>query len=103
MGRLYEVQLTMRYTRISCLPFRASMDLDRVVLASSDDDAVRQACLCLDRDLEELLAWVSSINVSEVRVEVRGVGPAPPDRRPWNPKPFPPEVEVPPWVVLLPR
>ena len=97
------VRLTMRYTRISCMPFRASMDFDRVVLGDDEEDAVRQACLCIDRDLEELLWAVNTINVSEVLVEVRGVeeSGAAAREEPWNPEPFPPSVEIPPHVVLL--
>ena len=98
----HRVRLTMRYTRISCMPMRATMDLDRVVSAEDQDDAVRQACLCLDRDLEELLWAVNSMNVSEVIVEVRSVEPAAEGDReaPWNPDPFPAEVTVPPYVIL---
>jgi len=98
----HRVRLTMRYTRISCMPMRATMDLDRVVLAKDQDDAVRQACLCLDRDLEELLWAVNSMNVSEVIVEVRSVDTSADGdgEAPWNPDPFPPEVAVPPYVII---
>ena len=92
----------MRYTRLSCMPFRAAVEFDRAVLAESREDAVRQACLCIDRDLEEILSRVSAINVSEVLVEVRDVtalgAASSPDL--WNPEPFPADREVPRHILL---
>jgi hypothetical protein len=93
----------MRYTRVSCLPFRATMDLDRLVQARDRDDALRQACLCLDRDLEELLSTVNAMNVTEVLVTVREVSPelqGARDEELWNPEPFDTEILVPRHIVL---
>jgi hypothetical protein len=91
----------MRYTRISCMPFRATFPASKVVQAEDSKDAVRQACLCLDRDLEEILAQVNALNVSDVLVDIRAVRlVALDDGPPWNPAWFPPHVALPSYVVL---
>jgi hypothetical protein len=78
------------------MPMRAKLPMSRCVLAIDADDAIRQACLCVDRDLEEVLANVNAINVSEVIVEVHRVEPtAQADTAPWNHALFPAEVAVP--------
>ncbi len=65
----FRIDLSMRYTRISCRPFEARYLVTEVVQARDEQDAQRQACLCLDRDLEEILSRVNSINVSELMIE----------------------------------
>lgn len=91
----------MRYTRISCRPFRATFPASRIVQAEDPDDAVRQACLCIDRDLEEILSRVNAINVSEVLVEFSSVEPAQePESTFWNPSWFPRDLTVPPYVIV---
>ncbi len=96
------VELTLRYTRISCMPFRATIELSRVVEAENQADALRQACLCVDRDLEEMLASVNTINLNKVHVEVQTVkelhGSEGQDI--WNPAQFEPQVEVPRYIVI---
>lgn len=97
----FRVELVMRYTRISCRPFRATFPASRVVQAEDAEDAVRQACLCIDRDLEEILSRVNAINVSEVLIEFSCVEPAR-DETPafWNPSWFPRDLTVPPYVIV---
>lgn len=97
----YRVDLVMRYTRISCMPFKAKFPASKLVQALDEQDAVRQACLCLDRDLEDVLAGVNAINVSEVRVEfsrvelVRGTG-----AEYWNPEWFEGGIPIPEHVIV---
>lgn len=100
----FAVALTLRYTRISCMPFRASIDFDKTVQAKDSTDAVRQACLCLDRDLEDILSRVNAINVSEMIVEVKALREVSASTDPtlWNPKPFGPQLQVPPHLVVRP-
>jgi len=99
-GVLYRVKLNLRYTRVSCLPFGAVMALDRVVRANDEVDAQRQACLCLAEELEDILAAVNAMNVSEVRVDFAEIQPTEPDNPTlWNPVPFPPELTVPRHIV----
>ena len=95
----------MRYTRWSCLPFGARLDLEEIVQAESREEALRQAALCLHRDLEELLSRINAINVSEVYLEIDELRPVAtaPKRVPWNPQPFAPDVEVPPHVKIVAR
>jgi len=95
--RTYRVVLALRYTRMSCRPYGARMELDRLVLADSEQDAVRQACLCLDADLERLMSEINAINVSAFPVDIllveqvgSGAG------RTWNETPFPASRCVPP-------
>lgn len=101
----FRVRFVLRYTRVSCQPLRATVPFDRVVLARDGEDALRQACLCLDRDLEELLSAVNAMNLSAVHVEHESIEPAPPDlaSEPWNADPYPEDVEVPPHVVVSRR
>lgn len=91
----------MRYTRWSCQPLGASMAFDEIVQAVDAEDAVRQACLCLDRDLEKLLGSVSAANVSEVHVAVEALeelfGSA---AQVWNPAAFPERKRAPAHIVL---
>lgn len=91
------VELALRYTRVSCSPMGASLPIARTVQAADPDDALHQACLCLDRDLEQLLARVNTINVSEVIAELRTLRPvdASPGEGLWNPAPFAPEIPIP--------
>lgn len=99
----FRVKLVMRYTRISCMPFRATYETDRIVQAQSEHDAVRQACLCLDRELEQVLSKVNAINVAEVLVDIRSVEPAPESDREsefWNPRWFPSDQRVPDYLVV---
>ena len=99
--RPFRVELVMRYTRISCMPFRATYPATRVVQARDEEDVVRQACLCLDRDLEQILARVNAINVSEVRVEVSSIQPlAQGNEAFWNPKWFSADDTIPPYVIV---
>jgi len=101
----FEVHFTLRYTQVSCMPFRASMDFERQVQAVDEEDALRQACLCLDRDLEQVLSQVNAINVSEVIVEVRSINEtaASTGDALWNPEPFEKQLEVPPHIVVKVR
>jgi len=92
----YRVVLALRYTRMSCRPYGARMELDRLVLAESEQDAVRQACLCLDMELERLMSEINAINVSAFPVDIllveqvgSGAG------RTWNETPFPAGQHVP--------
>jgi len=95
------VELVMRYTRISCMPFRARYPASHTVQAEDEEDAVRQACLCLDRDLEEILSSVSAIHVSEIWVEFSRVERvAAPRRALWNPCWFARDLLVPPHIVV---
>jgi len=97
----FHVDIVLRYTRFSCAPMRAKLPMSKTVLATDDSDALRQACLCVDRDLEEILAQINAINVSEVVVEVHRVEPsAAPPGEPWNGAGFDPSVIVPPYVLL---
>lgn len=99
--RPFRVDLVMRYTRISCMPFRATYPASRIVQAQDEEDAVRQACLCLDRDLEEILSRVNAINVSEVRVQISDVeGVRDGTDAYWNPQWFSRDVVIPPYVVV---
>lgn len=101
----FHVELTLRYTRISCMPYRAKLDIDRVLRAADAEDALRQAGLCLDRDLEDIFADINTINVSNVLIDVRTVreldhagdtdGP-----ELWNPTPFDPELRVPRYIIV---
>ena len=87
---VYRVALALRYTRISCRPFGARLELDKLVEAESEQDAVRQACLCLDADLEQVMGNVNAINVSEFPVDIVAVEPAVAGAGElWNPRPFP--------------
>ena len=98
---LHHIDLVLRYTRVSCMPMRAKLALSRCVQAVDSDDAIRQACLCVDRDLEELLAHVNTINVSEVIVEVHRVEPAlQAESALWNESWFPPGAAVPAHILL---
>lgn len=100
--RVFQVQLTMRYTRVSCMPFRARLEIDRPVQAADREDALRQACLCLDQELEEILARVNSFNITVVRVvpgEIVERGPAQ-EQDVWNPEPFPPDIPIPRYLEL---
>ncbi len=92
----------MRYTRISCMPYRALLGLSKLVQAEDEEDALRQAALCLDRDLEEIFAQVSAINVSSVRLEVHGLQPEPSTdgEALWNPTAFARQQQVPPHIEL---
>ena len=92
----------MRYTRISCMPFRAVLGIAKLVQAQDEADALRQVALCLDRDLEEILAQVNAMNVSYVRLEVHGLReePATDGEALWNPTAFPQELPVPPHIEL---
>lgn len=95
----FRVRLVMRYTRVSCMPFRATYETTRIVQAQSDQDAVRQACLCLDQELEEILSKVNAINVAEVLVDIKFVSPAS-ERDFWNAQWFPPDQQVPDYLVV---
>jgi hypothetical protein len=76
------------------------MALDRVVQARDEVDAQRQACLCLAEELEDILAAVNAMNVSEVRVDFEEIQPTEPENPTlWNPVPFPPERTVPRHIV----
>ena len=101
---LFLVELTLRFTRISCRPFGATKELSRIVRAGDRDDALRQACLCVDRDLEGILAFVNTINVSKIKVDVRAISALEADEQPpgdiWNPVPFDPEQQVPRYIVV---
>lgn len=101
MERLFRVRFVMRYTRISCMPLRATMEFDEIVQAKSAEDAPMQAAKCIDRDLEEILWAVSSMNVTEVILEFQSVTAATPDQAGdvWNPESFPDD-ELPRYVVL---
>ncbi len=99
----FRVKLVMRYTRISCMPFRATHETTRIVQARSENDAVRQACLCLDRELEEILSKVNAINVAEVLVNIRSVEPAPRGNKVpefWNPRWYPSDQLIPDYLVV---
>lgn len=99
--KAFHVDLAMRYTRISCMPFEARFAASKVVQARDEEDAVRQACLCLDRDLEEILSRVNAINVSEVWVTFSEVTPVEDSGEAfWNPSWFSHEVQVPPYLVV---
>jgi hypothetical protein len=99
---LFRFKGTMRYTRISCMPFRAVLGIAKLVQAHDEADALRQAVHCLDRDLEELLAQVNAINLSHVRLEVHSVEPEPAaDGDPlWNPTVFPKLLALPPHIAV---
>ncbi len=93
----------MRYTRISCMPFRATMDFDRVVNADDDDDARRQACLCIDRELDDILGYVNTQNVTGVRIETHEIRElrSMEGQQVWNPDPFPSEKAIPRYIELV--
>jgi hypothetical protein len=99
--KIFRARLALRYTRISCMPFQAILELDRLVQGMDRDDALRQACLCVDRELDEILARVNTQNVTEIWIEPRQiVEAAPPADDLWNPDPFPPEQSLPRYIVL---
>lgn len=100
--KIFRVLLTLRYTRISCMPFRAKLDLDRLVQAEDRDDALRQACLCIDRELDEILASVNAINVTEVWVEPQDLEERPPTPGLdlWNDPAFALDRPIPQYIVL---
>ncbi len=83
------------------MPFRASLDFSRWVQAKDESGALKQACLCIDRDLEEILAHVNTMNVSEVLVELRRIESAKTvDGELWNTAPFDENTVVPRYIVV---
>jgi len=102
--RTFRARVTMRYTRISCVPMGARMALDRYVQAKDRDDAARQVALCVDRDLEELLWAVNAQNVSEVWLELNAIEPRnlPVTTSLWNATPFEPGLLPPRHIVCRP-
>ncbi|HNS99133.1 MAG TPA: hypothetical protein PKL73_19405 [Polyangiaceae bacterium] len=99
--RYFRVELVLRYTRISCMPYRATFPAAKVVQAQHADDAVRQACLCLDRDLEDILAQVNALNVSEVWVDILSVQLLKQAQDPvWNPWWFPTDQAIPSYIIV---
>jgi hypothetical protein len=78
------------------------MRFNETVRAQDEEDALRQACLCLDRDLEEILSQINAINVSEVIVEVETIEEvkASTVKNLWNPELFSTQLEVPPHIVV---
>jgi len=100
----FELRGSMRYTRWSCLPLGARLALERVILATDREQALFQAALCLHRDLEELLAQVNTINVSEVYLEVDALRPLEEKGHQaavWNPQPFTAGDKVPPHIKIV--
>ena len=98
---VYRIALALRYTRISCRPFGARLELDRLVGAESEQDAIRQACLCLDAELEHVLAGINAINVSEFPVDILAVEIVAGDAGVlWNPSPHPVEKAIPPHLIV---
>lgn len=99
---IFLVELTLRYTRISCMPFRASLEFGRYIQATDKSDALRQSCLCVDRDLEDILARVNTMNVTKVVVEPRNIrrinGQSPEPI--WNHEPFDHNIKIPRYIVL---
>ncbi len=102
MAPAYRVLFTLRFTRYSCAPWRASKSFDRFVQAADPPDAVRQACLCLDQELEQILAQINAINVSEVYVDISRVTPTErsADEPLWNSSRFDPSLEIPQYIVV---
>ena len=97
---LFRIQLTLRYTLISCKPMGAKLEFDRIIQAADRNEAALQACLCLDRDLEEIMARVNAINVSEVMVDIKNIEETNRGDEPlWNPFPFS-EQKVPPHIIV---
>lgn len=101
----FHVELTLRYTRISCMPYRATLDLDRFLIAENRADALHQAGLCLDRDLEEILANINTMNVADVLVDVRRVQQLTDREKPgeskiWNRNPFNEDLPLPRHIVI---
>ena len=98
---VFRIQLTIHYTRISCRPYGASLEYDRLVQAQDREDAQRQACLCVERELEVILAQVNTANVSEVLVDLRDIQPTQHQGQPlWNESPFPRDQRVPRHLVV---
>ena len=98
---VYRIALALRYTRISCRPFGARLELDRLVEAESEQDAIRQACLCLDAELEQVLAGINAINVSEFPVDILAIEPAAREAGElWNPHPHPADKAIPPHLIV---
>lgn len=101
---VYRVVLALRFTRISCRPLGARAEFDRYVEAQSEHDAMRQACLCLDAELEGIIADVNTINVAELLVDVltvelsRGAGGVL-----WNASPYPATRQVPGYLTVRDR
>ncbi len=100
---LFRLKGAMRYTRISCMPFRAVLGLAKLIQADDEADALHQAVHCLDRDLEDLLAQVNAANVSYVRLEVHRLErePTTDGERLWNPTTFATQLPAPPHIGLF--
>lgn len=86
------------------MPFRATKFFDRFLSGQDTEDALRQACLCIDRELDEILAFVNTQNVTGVRIAAHEVVEVPTaeDREIWNPDPFPQTTRVPRYIELIP-
>jgi hypothetical protein len=102
---LFRLELTLRYTRVSCMPYRATLELSHVVSARDREDALRQGALCVDRDLEEILSKVNTLNVSDVIVEARAVQELETLQESesttlWNLEPFGPELAIPRHIIM---
>lgn len=78
----------------------AKLEIDRRVRALDSHDALHQACHCVDRDLEEILARINTINVSEVIVEFGRIETVRDGDDLWNPEPFDRGLRVPPHIIV---
>jgi hypothetical protein len=98
---LFEVGVTVKYTRYSCSPFASEYRFRKVVQAFDEKDAERQLALSLYENLDELLSNINAINVSEIRLRIDYVIPHTGERdRVSNPSHFPSGVPIPRYFVL---